>query len=144
MQVNLAVTPAPKIVVVDDDEAIVNMLAQIIRNFGFDVLAYSDPLQALKTIETHNDVAVLVCDFEMPDMDGAKLAAAAKSHNPRVTVFMFSGAFPPAMQQTFWDAWFLKGSHMMDMMKRLREVMRPPGIAGNLRVDICNLPKYIA
>jgi two-component system OmpR family response regulator len=61
-----------RILVVDDEPDIVEMLCDLLSNCGFDVDAAPSAQEALERIrETIYDAAVL--DFNLPDMDGVML-----------------------------------------------------------------------
>jgi len=88
-------TDAPKekslIVCVDDDDA---MLATVTRSLrrepSFEVRSTMDPHQVLEWIENEN-VAVLVSDYEMPQMTGAQLAGLAKRVRPETVRILLTG-----------------------------------------------------
>lgn len=58
-----------KILVVDDDDAIRNVIYIYLRNAGFEVLQAEDGFQALEVMN-REDVALIVLDIMMPRMDG--------------------------------------------------------------------------
>ena len=61
-----------RILVVDDERDIVEMLAEILSTYGFEVDSASSAQAALQRIrETIYDAAIL--DFNLPDMDGVML-----------------------------------------------------------------------
>lgn len=79
-----------RVLCVDDNECGVLVNATILRNEGYDVLACSDPVQAVAIVKSEEfDVAVL--DYQMPEMNGAELAARCKAANPHMKVILFSG-----------------------------------------------------
>jgi len=112
----------PTVLVVDDDDIVLDMLARVLEHFGFTVIAENDALQALSTLEECDDIAVLVCDFEMPRLNGEQLARAAKTRRPNLPVFIVSGAHPPELSSVPWDAWFLKGAATTDLIKKLQAI----------------------
>jgi len=58
---------------------------------GFNVLAASSGAEGIR-LATRNYVDVVITDYEMPEMDGASVAAFIKSVKPSVPVLMFSGS----------------------------------------------------
>ena len=61
-----------RILVVDDERDIVEMLAEILSTYGFEVDSASSAQEALQCIrDTIYDAAIL--DFNLPDMDGVML-----------------------------------------------------------------------
>lgn len=112
----------PVLMLVDDDSAVLETLSRLLIHFGFNVVSHNDSLQALSVLQIRQDVAGLVCDFEMPGVDGEQLARAAKAARPTMPVFICSGQHQPAVDSPPWDGWFLKGGHILDLIKRLEAV----------------------
>ncbi|WP_063796711.1 response regulator [Chondromyces crocatus] len=55
---------------VDDDDAIVETLRDVLLTEGYQVAAFTDPLLALEQLRTGMRVDVLLLDCVMPTMDG--------------------------------------------------------------------------
>jgi DNA-binding NtrC family response regulator len=88
-------TDAPKdkslIVCVDDDEAMLSTVARCLRREpSFEVRPTMDPHQVLAWIENEN-VAVLVSDYEMPEMTGVELAVKARRLQPETVRMLLTG-----------------------------------------------------
>lgn len=115
----------PTLLVVDDDDAVLQTMARLLRHFGFDVVALNDSVQALRVLQAHEGLAGLVCDFEMPGINGEQLARAAKSKEAHMPVFICSGTYPPDLNSPPWDGWFLKGAHVIELIRQLQEVTLP-------------------
>jgi DNA-binding NtrC family response regulator len=79
-----------KIVVVDDEEGIKNLLGDILLDVGYEVFSYEDPREALSFI-SDNHIDMLLSDIRMPYVDGFTLAATAKDVHSNVTVILISG-----------------------------------------------------
>jgi DNA-binding NtrC family response regulator len=79
-----------RVLLVDDEAAYVDVLANRLGKRGFDVKkAYTSP-EALLVLRTQQfDVAVL--DLKMPDMDGIEVLKIAKQVNPNLQVIMLTG-----------------------------------------------------
>jgi two-component system, probable response regulator PhcQ len=79
------------IVCVDDDD---NMLASVARSLrrepGYDVRTTLNPHEALGWIAAEQ-VAVLVSDYEMPEMTGAQLAGIVKRVRPETVRILLTG-----------------------------------------------------
>ncbi len=81
---------AKRILVVDDEPDIVELLRDILEAEGFDVAEAADSGEALERIrEEIYDVAIL--DFNLPDMDGVMLHRQIRQMDPELadrTVFI--------------------------------------------------------
>jgi len=80
----------PIVVCVDDDPTLLGSVVRVLRNQGYQLLATTDPIQALDWIGT-KDVAVMVSDFEMPVMNGVELAAASRLVRPETVRVLMTG-----------------------------------------------------
>jgi two-component system, sensor histidine kinase and response regulator len=63
-----------KILIVDDDEVSVELL-QLKLAERYDVIATQTPGNVLKLAREH-EPDLIICDFDMPDMDGGEVSAA--------------------------------------------------------------------
>ena len=79
------------IVCVDDDEAMLTTVARCLRREpSFEVRPSMNPHEVLGWIATEQ-VAVLVSDYEMPQMTGAQLAGKAKRVRPETVRILLTG-----------------------------------------------------
>ena len=85
------------ILIVDDDEDIRNALQLVLRKAGYHpLLAGSGPqaIDLMKQEHHASSVAVVLCDLEMPGMDGTAVIAHFRSHYPLIPIVVLSGATP--------------------------------------------------
>lgn len=83
-----------KLLVADDDTAILHLFTRHLKARGHDVLCAADGIQAMAILEKE-DIAVLIADVRMPGMDGLALAARVRALSRRVGVLLISGAWTP-------------------------------------------------
>jgi DNA-binding NtrC family response regulator len=81
---------APIIVCVDDDEAMLATVTRCLRRGEVDVRATLSASDALSMIAML-DVAVLVSDYDMPEMTGAHLAGQARRVRPETVRILLTG-----------------------------------------------------
>ena len=62
-----------KILVVDDDKEIVELLSIYVKNEGYEVVKAYDGKQALEKISAHPDIDLMILDIMMPEMDGMEV-----------------------------------------------------------------------
>ncbi len=58
------------VLVIDDSKAIRLILAQILQDIGYHVIDAADGLEALKLLKEHEDVDLILVDWNMPKMNG--------------------------------------------------------------------------
>ena len=79
-----------KILVIDDETAIADSLAEILSDHGYEVMAaYDGPTAIAKAREICPDV--VVCDVVMPQLNGVDTVIAIRQICPDARVFLFSG-----------------------------------------------------
>ncbi|MBN2853289.1 MAG: response regulator, partial [Clostridia bacterium] len=77
-----------KILVVDDEEAILNLLRKYLEKAGFNnVITMNDPEKALELMQKELYKIVLL-DINMPKMDGIELLERIKEINPLCNIIM--------------------------------------------------------
>lgn len=76
---------------VDDSPVLLSLYKTVFETMGFDVLSFSSPEGALKAVcPGAADVAIL--DYDMPGMNGAKLASLLKTRFPALPVILYTGS----------------------------------------------------
>ncbi len=86
----------PRIVLaVDDDPAVLAITALRLRRAGFTVLEATRGEEALRMLESRDDVSVIVSDCTMPGMRGPEFARIALARWPHIRFIATSGR-PPA------------------------------------------------
>jgi DNA-binding response OmpR family regulator len=84
--------PAPKVLLVEDEPMLSELLTEALTDKGFAVHAAPDADCALKLLRSGADVDILFTDIDLGDgMDGAQLARAARELRPALPVIYASG-----------------------------------------------------
>ena len=76
-----------RILVVDDDSEVRQLLRDFLSDRGYDVLLAENGLEALSTLDTQKPGLVLL-DVAMPEMDGIETLKRMMVHDPPVPVIM--------------------------------------------------------
>jgi CheY-like chemotaxis protein len=91
--------PRRRVLLVDDEQDFLEMLALALARRGFEVVAVDGGVTALAAARAQKfDLAIT--DFKMPDVDGIELVRALKALDPALPVIVASG-YVSAKQ---WDA----------------------------------------
>jgi two-component system cell cycle sensor histidine kinase/response regulator CckA len=92
------------ILIVDDEEQILRMSAELLCDLGYDVLTASSGRRAVELVREHHDaIAWVILDLTMPEMSGAATFDAMRAEVPTVKVLVASGFTIDGMAQTLLD-----------------------------------------
>lgn len=83
-------TKLPLIVCVDDDEAMLSTVVRCLKREQLEIRSTLSASEALGWIAA-DDVAVMVSDYDMPEMTGAQLAGHARRVRPETTRILLTG-----------------------------------------------------
>lgn len=78
-----------KIQLVDDERNVLSALQRVLRREGWDVHPFSDVEEALTALGTH-DYAVIVVDYQMPQINGVTYLQFAKQRQPNAVRMVLS------------------------------------------------------
>ncbi len=90
-----SIQPEPssgKILVVDDDDAVLTLLYDILTDAGYEVSAAQDGAKALRVAKTQ-PFDLLLTDLVMPGRDGIEVIRDIRSEQPNLKIIAISGAF---------------------------------------------------
>lgn len=79
-----------KILVVDDEKAIINLLKQAFSRAGYAVVPAESAEEALEVLE-QEDISVMFLDLNLPNMNGIDLCRRIKKDKPMSVVFAVTG-----------------------------------------------------
>ncbi|MFC7879090.1 response regulator [Isoptericola sp. NPDC057391] len=116
-----------RVVVVDDDPYVVDVLRSVLEARGYAVVGVTDGAAALDAIEAEHPAAI-VLDLAMPGTGGAEVLrrlrrSAATAELPVVVV---SGTSPSEARETaaLADGWLVKPVHPAHLVATVRDVVR--------------------
>ncbi|GAA4355126.1 diguanylate cyclase [Kangiella marina] len=97
--------PNNKIVIVEDSKTSAKMLQILLEVHQYDVMHFNNPKQALDYVKYHQDVKMVITDYNMPEMDGCELTRRLRRlySKQELAILGMSGA-----GQTIMSANFLK------------------------------------
>lgn len=82
-----------KVLIVDDEEDFLEIMAERIRAHGMDVLTTTSAEEALKMVDLESYDAVIM-DFMMPAIDGFKALKLLKEKRPEIQIILLTGNVP--------------------------------------------------
>jgi CheY-like chemotaxis protein len=87
-----------KILVIDDEQGIRNLLDTLLRRKGYDVVLAESGRQGLELFRRERP-DVIVLDLKMPEMDGLTVLRQIKNLDPGKPVIILTGAGTAAAEQ---------------------------------------------
>jgi DNA-binding NtrC family response regulator len=81
------------IAIVEDEKDILTLFTEIIRQNGYPVVGYANPISFVRYLRTHQDKFILILiDYKMPQMTGCELANQITKINPNVKMVLMTAA----------------------------------------------------
>ncbi|WP_309085374.1 response regulator [Chelativorans sp.] len=79
------------VLLVEDDQQVLSLTAQMLRDLGYGVIEAHDGTEALEALAAHPDISLLFTDVVMPEMNGRRLAEEALKRRPNLKVLFTTG-----------------------------------------------------
>jgi CheY-like chemotaxis protein/anti-sigma regulatory factor (Ser/Thr protein kinase) len=117
-----------RILLVDDEEAIINMGKQMLRRLGYSVSTRSSGIEALEAFRADPDrFDLVVTDMAMPKMAGTRLALELIKIRPNIPVLLCTG-FSEGITDDMIESLGIKGLLnkpilKKDLARKIREVL---------------------
>lgn len=89
--------PAARVLVVDDERLVLEIISQMVRRAGFEVFSAGGPRQGLEIVTEEKLIDLILCDVTMPVMGGPDLRCEIARVSPETSsVRMSGGAVDPS------------------------------------------------
>ncbi len=96
------------ILVVEDDPLLSLDISDALEGESYDVIAVANADEAIKVLESRNDIPTIFTDIDLPgSMDGLKLAAAVRDRWPPVHIIVTTGMRAPHRDQMPANSMFI-------------------------------------
>jgi two-component system cell cycle sensor histidine kinase/response regulator CckA len=120
-----------RVLAIDDNEDFRDLITELLEPFGFEVIAEANPVRALEKFAREKDKFQLVLlDYNMPQLDGAKTFECLKKLSPDVKVIIVSGIeelrLRPILAQHQIDGYIRKPFRIQEALHIIRHVMGKP------------------
>ncbi|MBI3165917.1 MAG: response regulator transcription factor [Anaerolineales bacterium] len=91
-----------KILVIDDDLAVTELMSMLLKTFGFEVLTTNNGLEGIRLVKEFEPNVVLL-DLMMPDVDGWQVCKSIRKTS-NVPILVLSALNEPRMVASVLDA----------------------------------------
>ena len=93
-----AAPPAPRVLLVDDNQGFRHELRLLLEDCGIEVVAEGENGQQAVELASRTDADVVLMDLRMPVMDGLEAARALRDRAPALPVIILSAYEDPALK----------------------------------------------
>ena len=111
---------------VDDEKDILDVVRKKLEMNGFDVVGFTDPLQAVQHFENGGDsFNILISDIRMPNLTGFQLARKVKELHPNIKIVLMSSfevgrdEFDKVLPSTHVDSFLCKPFALTKLMEAI-------------------------
>ena len=117
-----------RILVVDDEEVLADLVARALRAFGYDVFPMTSSVDALAAFRSHPELFdLIITDQTMPRMTGDKLAGEVMRIRPEIPVILSTGfsdtVIAEKAEELGISAFLPKPSNALTVARTVREVL---------------------
>jgi CheY-like chemotaxis protein len=94
----------PAVLVVEDEPMLLLVVAETLRDAGYQVWEAVNGQDALAILDAQPDIVLLLTDIKMPGMDGYQLTEASLAKKPDLRVMMMTGYSQAPLPKKMADA----------------------------------------
>lgn len=87
----------PTVLIIDDSETVREQVRYTLAAAGYDVLEAGDGLAGAEAIEQNTELALVVCDINMPALDGLEVLARVRDRLVTLPVMMLTTEGDPEL-----------------------------------------------
>jgi two-component system, chemotaxis family, chemotaxis protein CheY len=118
-----------KILVIDDSDTVRQQVKQTLLPAGFDILEAVDGVDGLEKLQSTPDLALLLCDINMPRMTGLEMVAEAQKQGHSVPILMLTTEGQPSLIKRARDSgargWIVKPFKPELLLAAVNKLLRP-------------------
>ncbi len=119
----LAKEKRKRVMVVDDEKNFRCILSEALSMMGYEVLAFSNSLEALNCFQD-GSIDLVLTDLQMPEMDGWTLARHIKKKSPSVPIILVTGEDKQAISEELGKAPIDRALYKPFSLKEIEESVR--------------------
>ncbi|UED81896.1 response regulator transcription factor [Lysinibacillus sp. CD3-6] len=131
-----------KLLVVDDDDHIRELIKVFLQNEGFDVIEALDGVDALSKLDAEK-VDMVIMDIMMPNMDGWQLCKEIRTFNSDLPILMLTAKGETAQKVKGFnlgtDDYLVKPFEPVELIVRVKSILKRYRIALSQTIEIGNV-----
>ncbi len=115
-----------KILIVDDSETVRQQVRSALTPAGYDILEASDGIEGLQMIRSNSDLSAILCDVNMPNMNGLEMIANAKTEGVLTPIIMLTSEGQPSLirraRESGAKGWIMKPFKVQFLLSAIDQV----------------------
>lgn len=122
-----------KILIVDDDKEIVELLSIYVKNEGYEVIKAYDGKEALTSISIHPDIDLMILDIMMPEMTGMEVVKELRKESQIPIIMLTAKTTDMDKIQGLIagaDDYVTKPFNPLEIMARVKSLLRRTNMKG--------------
>ena len=118
----------PKILILDDEESIRILYAEVLKDEGYEVMTTGSCQEALRLIHDEHPSAVIL-DIRMDDCDGLDVLQEIRLAHPNVPIILNTAydSYREDVKAVAADEYVVKSHDLLELTSRLAEVLEEKG-----------------
>jgi two-component system chemotaxis response regulator CheY len=118
------------VLVVDDSSTVRQQVSLALRQAGFETLEAADGREAIATIESNRNIHMVVCDVNMPHVNGLEMVerVKAKPENGKLPILMLTTEGQPSLIKRAREAgavgWIVKPFDANQLVQAARHLTK--------------------
>ncbi|MEW6510761.1 MAG: PAS domain S-box protein [Bacteroidota bacterium] len=116
------------VLIVEDEEALLLLLVEVLRSKGYNVITAADGIEGLERYNEHrSEIKAVISDMGLPRQSGYDMFLKIRELDPRARVILASGYLNPALKSKLFvagaKAFIPKPYQTSEVLRKLREVL---------------------
>jgi DNA-binding NtrC family response regulator len=113
------------IAIVEDEEDILTLFTEIIREDGYDVIGFTNPSSFVEYLRIHRDeIDLILIDYKLPQMTGCDLAKKIAEIDPRIKMILIT-AYNDIVNNTLNLELIHKPIKIIELVQIINRYMHP-------------------
>lgn len=118
-----------RILVVDDSDTVRKQVRNALAPAGYEIIEAVDGLEGLKALRAHPNLSAVLCDMNMPNMNGLDLLVKAREESVIVPIIMLTSEGQPSVIRRAREAgakgWIVKPFRDEMLLAAVKKVIGP-------------------
>jgi len=122
-----------KVLVIDDSETIRQQVKQALAATGYEIIEAVDGIDGLEKLRAVTDLAIALCDVNMPRMNGLDMIAEVQRTGPKIPILMLTTEGQPSLikraRESGAKGWIVKPFKPELLVAAVTKLIDPPAAA---------------